>query len=177
MATQSSILAWKIPWTEELGGPQFMVLQRVRHNWVTEHVWTPIPVRTIKQTPDQDQQSLLTWSLSWLPLCPRSIPPCPSLPLLQHTGLAVPQVSQAVHCLGDVALAVPSTLGALCPDTYRALSLTSFSLCSLSPAKVLSRWPHLNGTQDLSWSPHSNGTHEQSFSSSHFTFLQNTYIT
>ena len=24
MATQSSILAWRIPWTEELGGLQFM---------------------------------------------------------------------------------------------------------------------------------------------------------
>ena len=27
MATHSSILAWKIPWTEELGGLQFMELQ------------------------------------------------------------------------------------------------------------------------------------------------------
>ena len=30
MATQSSILAWTIPWTEEPGGLQFMGLQRVR---------------------------------------------------------------------------------------------------------------------------------------------------
>ena len=30
MATHSSILAWKIPWTEELGGLQFMGSQRVR---------------------------------------------------------------------------------------------------------------------------------------------------
>ena len=29
MATHSSILAWEIPWTEELGGLQFMRLQRV----------------------------------------------------------------------------------------------------------------------------------------------------
>ena len=27
MATHSSILAWRIPWTEELGGLQFMALQ------------------------------------------------------------------------------------------------------------------------------------------------------
>ena len=27
MATHISILAWKIPWTEEPGGPQFMGLQ------------------------------------------------------------------------------------------------------------------------------------------------------
>ena len=32
MATQSSILAWRIPWTEEPGGLQSMGLQRVRHN-------------------------------------------------------------------------------------------------------------------------------------------------
>ena len=30
--THSSILAWKIPWTEESGGLQFMGLQRLRHN-------------------------------------------------------------------------------------------------------------------------------------------------
>ena len=32
MATHSSILAWKIPWTEEPGELQFMGSQRVRHN-------------------------------------------------------------------------------------------------------------------------------------------------
>ena len=31
MTTESSILAWKIPWTEEPGGLQSMGLQRVRH--------------------------------------------------------------------------------------------------------------------------------------------------
>ena len=30
MATHSSILAWKIPWTEEPGGLQFIGSQRVR---------------------------------------------------------------------------------------------------------------------------------------------------
>ena len=32
MATHSSILAWRIPWTEEPGGLQLMGSQRVRHN-------------------------------------------------------------------------------------------------------------------------------------------------
>ena len=32
MATHSSILAWKIPWTEEPRGLQSIGLQRVRHN-------------------------------------------------------------------------------------------------------------------------------------------------
>ena len=32
MATHSSFLAWRIPWTEESGGLQSMGLQRVRHD-------------------------------------------------------------------------------------------------------------------------------------------------
>ena len=32
MATHSSILAWRIPWTEEPDGLQFMGSRRVRHN-------------------------------------------------------------------------------------------------------------------------------------------------
>ena len=32
MATYSSILAWKIPWSEDRGGLQSMGLQRVRHD-------------------------------------------------------------------------------------------------------------------------------------------------
>ena len=35
LATQSSILAWKIPWTEGPGGLQSMGSQRVRHDWLT----------------------------------------------------------------------------------------------------------------------------------------------
>ena len=36
MATHSSILAWRIPWTEEPGGLQSMGSQRVRHDFVTK---------------------------------------------------------------------------------------------------------------------------------------------
>ena len=35
MATHSSILAWRIPWTEKPGGLQSVGLQRVGHNRVT----------------------------------------------------------------------------------------------------------------------------------------------
>ena len=35
MATQSSILAWRIPWREEPGGLPSMGLQRVGHDLVT----------------------------------------------------------------------------------------------------------------------------------------------
>ena len=51
MATHSSILAWRIPWTEEPGRLQSMGSQRVRHNWETSlsfyflswHLWFPLP--------------------------------------------------------------------------------------------------------------------------------------
>jgi len=35
MATHSSTLAWRIPWTEEPGGLQSRGSQRVGHDWVT----------------------------------------------------------------------------------------------------------------------------------------------
>ena len=41
MATHSSILTWKIPWTEGPGSLQVMGLQRVRYSWMTEHSTTP----------------------------------------------------------------------------------------------------------------------------------------
>ena len=37
MVTHSSILAWRIPWTEEDGGLQSMGSQRVRHDWAARH--------------------------------------------------------------------------------------------------------------------------------------------
>ena len=36
METHFSILAWRIPWIEEPGGPWSKGLQRVRHNEVTK---------------------------------------------------------------------------------------------------------------------------------------------
>ena len=36
MATHSSTLAWRIPWTEEPGGLQSMMSQRNRHDWATD---------------------------------------------------------------------------------------------------------------------------------------------
>ena len=54
MAAHSSTLAWKIPWTEEPGGPQSMGSWRVRHDWATSlslfpfmhwrRKWQPTPV-------------------------------------------------------------------------------------------------------------------------------------
>ena len=38
MATLSSVLAWKIPWTEEPGRLQSKGSQRVGHNWAANHI-------------------------------------------------------------------------------------------------------------------------------------------
>ena len=46
MATHSSILAWEIPWTEECGGLQSMVSQRVGHDRATERQICYISVLT-----------------------------------------------------------------------------------------------------------------------------------
>ena len=43
MATHSSILAWKIPWTEESGRLQSMRSQRVGHDWATSPVLKNLP--------------------------------------------------------------------------------------------------------------------------------------
>ena len=39
MATHSSILPWRIPWTEEPGGLQSTGSQRVGHDWATDLIW------------------------------------------------------------------------------------------------------------------------------------------
>ena len=38
MATHSSVLAWDIPWTEELGGLQSMGSHRVGHDLAHKHI-------------------------------------------------------------------------------------------------------------------------------------------
>ena len=42
MAIHSSVLAWRIPWTEDPGRPQSMGSQRVRHDWATNITTTTI---------------------------------------------------------------------------------------------------------------------------------------
>ena len=51
MAAHSSILAWRIPWTEELGGLQSMGLQRVRHNWTNTFTFRQKSMQRGPQTP------------------------------------------------------------------------------------------------------------------------------
>ena len=63
MATHSSTLAWKIPWTEEPGGLQSMGSQRVGHDWETKlsnfHTYTAC---TLENT----QKFLFWWMNVWI---------------------------------------------------------------------------------------------------------------
>ena len=47
MATHSSILAWRIPWTEEPGQLQSIGSQRVGHDWATKHIYNIIKYNII----------------------------------------------------------------------------------------------------------------------------------
>ena len=71
MATHSSILAWRLPWTEEPGGLQSMGSQRVRHNWEQHTQGHYFLLQSPQGQPDTRQlwtacksQSLLKW-LKW----------------------------------------------------------------------------------------------------------------
>ena len=59
MATHSSILAWRIPWTEEAAGLQSMGSQRVGHNW---QLTLPL---TLQQLLSLFSLSLFQFSLSF----------------------------------------------------------------------------------------------------------------
>ena len=64
MANHSSILAWKIPWTEEHGSLQSMGSQRVWHHWVTSLHFTSL-LRFMKDFAFLSKQAfiLLRWLL------------------------------------------------------------------------------------------------------------------
>ena len=71
MATHSSTLAWKIPWTKEPGGLQSMGSLRVGHDWATSlslftflhwrRKWQPTPVFLPGES--QGRGSLMGWRL------------------------------------------------------------------------------------------------------------------
>ena len=85
MTTHSSILAWKILWTEEPSRLQSMGSQRVGHDWVTSHIQSvnrprsgPKHLPTMRETWVQSlgqedllekemetHSSILAWKIPW----------------------------------------------------------------------------------------------------------------
>ena len=66
MATHCSILAWRIPWTEEPGGLQSMGSQRVRRDWICTHAHTHPKTLGLSCTSDSHK--------SWLEASGRGLP-------------------------------------------------------------------------------------------------------
>ena len=58
---RSSILAWRIPWTEEPGGLQSRGSQRASHDWVTKHACMNLPL----QESNHMLLHLLTFNTPW----------------------------------------------------------------------------------------------------------------
>ena len=69
MATHSSTLAWKIPWTEEPGGLQSIGSQRAGHDRATKHTW----VLEGKTSPQLPHTKIKVWLGAWR-LCPKKCP-------------------------------------------------------------------------------------------------------
>ena len=88
MASHSSILAWRIPWTEEPGGVQSIGLQRVRHDCAANTCTLGFPGSTSGKEPTRQRRrhktqvrslsqedplkkgmashsSILVWRMSW----------------------------------------------------------------------------------------------------------------
>ena len=63
MATHSSILAWKIPRTKEPSGVQSMGLQRVGHDWATEHTHNSI----LSKWQAHNKHPFNKWRNDWIP--------------------------------------------------------------------------------------------------------------
>ena len=78
MAMHSSVLAWRIPWTDEPGGLQSMESQRLGQDTVTEHGHTPVNHSKDSTVPDKPHNTsflkrykfiYLNWRLITLHYC------------------------------------------------------------------------------------------------------------
>ena len=101
MATHSSILAWRIPWTEEPGGLQSMGSQRVGHDWVTfthTHTLVITPRTTLQNRPEG-----IAAAMSWAAIPRRALPQSQEL-LSPNTELS----SSAQNALPPDSCRVPS---------------------------------------------------------------------
>ena len=122
MATHSSILAWRMLWTEEPGGLQSMGSQRVRHDWVIN----TLPFLKDSVSVSASHKRLLSTSL----LCVRrrkwdgTSPFCQGthlypLPLQDSINDQVSSPNAEIHCHCYEMNGVPPTLhgGVLTPRT------------------------------------------------------------
>ena len=104
MATHSSILAWRIPWTEEPGGLQSVRSQWVGHDWVTNTLrgfWGPF-LTSLFKVKNRCVPLYATKSLLWISSSARvsgeRTPPPRSPAALQNTS---PTPARLSFCLSS----------------------------------------------------------------------------
>ena len=66
LASRSSDLAWRIPWTEESGGLQSAGLQRVRQDLATEPACTSL-LRILSTAPELEDSGVGNSKMPWEP--------------------------------------------------------------------------------------------------------------
>ena len=142
MATHSSTVAWKIPWTEERGRLQSMGLQRVRHDWATS-LSLVFPPRTLAALPSAGLRAfpcMLMSGVVWrFLLCMgrgrARLVPSPPLHLFPWPHLRMTTPSP-LTCAGAMSISTRSPR-VLTPDCTRLLRmLLSFPSPSSGQASV-----------------------------------------
>ena len=100
MASHSSILPWRIPWTEEPGMLQSMGLQRAGHGWATElkHIYASLVAQLIKNL----YAMLETQFNSWIWKFPWRQDRLPTLVFLGFPGSS--DVEEFISNVGDLGL-------------------------------------------------------------------------
>ena len=112
MATHSSIIAWRIPWTEEPGRLQSMGLRRVRHDWATSLSLSFSTESTNCYIFENFLEDLRTWAWDVINSCKVSVAQlCPALCDLRDYG----PPGSSVHGIFQARilewLALPSSRG------------------------------------------------------------------
>ena len=100
-ATHSSVLAWRIPWTEEPGGLQSMESQRIRRDWATKTLLLLLRITISKRTSVQ-----LSWTVTSNSLWPMD---CSMVGFPVHHQL--PELAQThVHQVDDAISTISSSV-------------------------------------------------------------------
>ena len=140
MATHSSILAWRIPWTEKPGGLQSMGSQRVGHNWVS--CWATKHSTQHTHGHTHTPRNYTDTQFSILPQCAYPFAPT-YLALYINNDELMPVLPIPIQ-----HHQIQSTFPALSvPDSQYFLLIW---LISCLPAKSLQSWPTLCNPKDCS---------------------------
>ena len=124
-ATHPSILAWRIPWTEEPGGLQSMWSQRIGHDWSNL-------AQTHRQKTNKNKSDTYNTNLFTLNLPP---PPAPPRKTSRTTGL---YSLFPIHHLHSTELPLPRSATPLMVPNLISISTSSLYLAILTG---FASWP------------------------------------